>query len=34
MSTQNMAQQELDLRKRDFVYDAILEFINLYTVYA
>ena len=34
MSTQNMATQEIELRKRDFVYSAILEFINLYTVYA
>ena len=34
MSTQNMATQELELRKHDFVYAAILEFINLYTVYA
>ena len=34
MSTQTMATQELELRKHDFVYAAILEFINLYTVYA
>ena len=34
MSTQTMAEQELALRKADFVYNAILEFINLYTVYA
>ena len=34
VTTQSMGLQELALRKADFVYNAILEFINLYTVYA
>lgn len=33
MSSQDMARQEVELRRKDFVYAAILEFINLYTVY-
>lgn len=33
-TSQQMAESELALRKNDFVYQCILEFINLYTVYA
>ena len=34
VSSQNMLMQEIEARKNDFVYHCILEFINLYTVYA
>lgn len=33
-TSQQMAESELNLRKADFIYQCILEFINLYTVYA
>lgn len=33
-TSQQMAESELALRKADFIYQCILEFINLYTVYA
>ena len=32
-SSQDMANQELELRAKDLIYSAICEFINLYTVY-
>ena len=33
VSSQDMALQEYELRKKDLIYSAICEFINLYTVY-
>lgn len=33
VSSQTMELQELEVRKNDFIYNCILEFINLYTVY-